>query len=145
MAKFTPKFDYTLENDLAGLLQSEKEWTEIVDAAVPVLEDSVKAECSKHRRTGTMCESIKKTRAKKATNGAFIATVRPTGLSTTFIDDTGTLRKRSTPVRNMEIVAHMEYGTSKQPPTPVLSKAINDSKEQVYTVLQKEINKRISK
>lgn len=144
MSKFSCYMPDDLIADLNRLGQSDKVGCAMVDAAAPILEKNVKSECSKRKRTGNMYNSVKKTKAKRASNGAYIAVVRPTGTSRTYIDNRGKEHKRVVPVRNMEIMAYMEYGTSRQAPTPVLSKAVNDSSKPVYAAMQEEFNKQMS-
>lgn len=95
----------------------------MLDAAMPIIEKNVKAEIAPHRETGAMEASIKPTKAKKTKNGGFYAVVRPTG-----VDKNG--------VRNMEKLAYLEFGTVKQPASPVLTKAINNSRQPVREKMQ---------
>ena len=128
MGKFDFEIDPAFLRSLGKLADVDKCAPKMVNAAIPILERQVKSELAKHRRTGTMIDSVKKTRAKKAKTGAYIATVRPTCMATQYISEKGELKDRKEPVRNMEILAHMEYGTKKQPATPILTKALNDCK-----------------
>ena len=41
----------------------------------------------------------------------------------------------------MEILAHMEYGTKKQAPTPILTKALNDSKSECERAMAETFKK----
>ena len=45
----------------------------------------------------------------------------------------------------MAILAHLEYGTSKQSPIPILSKAINDSKSEVEAKMREVFEEEIKK
>ena len=103
----------------------------ILDETVPILEKYVKSETAKHNRTKDMLNSIKKTKANKNKYGWFV-TVRPTG-------------KDRKGVRNMEKMAHAEYGTSKQPPTPILTKALNDARQEVTDKMQEIFNEVVGK
>lgn len=141
MANFSCYMPDSLTEQLRNLESSEKIALDMLDSASPILEERVKNECAKHKRTGNMYKSIKRTKAKRTSNGAYITVVRPTGTTTEYIDNKGVHRKRKTPVRNMEIMAYMEYGTSKQAGTPVLSKAVNDSKDKVTDAMQEAFNK----
>jgi hypothetical protein len=78
-----------------------------------------------------MLNSVKKTKAGKNKYGYF-ATVRPTG-----VDEKG--------VRNMEKLAHAEYGTSKQVPTPILTKSIKDSETSVLNKMQEVFEREVKK
>jgi phage protein, HK97 gp10 family len=144
MAKFDFEIPPEFIRTLGRLSDVDRYAPLMIDAATPTIEDAVKRELAKHRRTGTMLKSIKRTRAKKTKNGGYLATVRPTGESTKYLSKKGELKERKTAVRNMEIIAHMEYGTSKQPPTPVLSKALDDAKDEALKIMQETFNKEVS-
>lgn len=117
----------------------------VLEAAVEPLTKHVKAECRAHRRTGTMEDSVKKTRVGISKNGAYYIVVRPTGMATEYLDKNGQRKKRKTPVRNMEIMAHAEFGTSKQAPTPILSKAIEDAAPECLNIMQEVFNREVEK
>ena len=70
-----------------------------------------------------MAGSIKSTGVKTNGSGHYLV-VRPTGR-----DGKG--------VRNMEKMAYMEFGTSKQTATPVLTPAVQSSEEPVLEAMQK--------
>lgn len=121
------KFDFEISVDflksLGSLADVDRYAPVMIDEAMPILANNLKGELAKHRRTGDMLNSVKQTRAGKSTRGGYYAVVRPTG-----VDRNG--------VRNMEKLAHAEYGTSKQPPTPILTKAIKDSESAVLDKMQ---------
>ena len=106
MGKFDFEIDPAFLRSLGKLAEVEKYAPQMIDAATPILEKNIKSALAGHRRTGTMVNSVKRTRAKKAKNGTYLATVRPTGMSRKYIDKHGKVKKRKTPVRNMEILAH---------------------------------------
>lgn len=103
----------------------------MLEESVPILEKSVRAESAKHRDTGAMEESIKATGANINARGHYIC-VRPTGR-----DEKG--------VRNMEKMVYMEYGTSKQEATPVLSPAIRKAEDPVTEKMQKVFNREVDR
>lgn len=142
------KFDFEIPVDfikqLGKLADVDRIAPQMIDGAMPILEGSLKTELSKHRRTSTMLDSVKKTKAGKNKYGYF-ATVRPTGMSKVYMDDKGIIRPRKTPVRNMEILAHLEYGTSKQDPRPILTKAIKDSESAVLDKMQEVFDREVEK
>lgn len=129
MGKFDFQIDPEFTKQLERLANFDKIAPKVLDGAVPILERHVKSETAKHKRTGDMVDSVKKTRAIKNKYGWFV-TVRPTG-----VDRNG--------VRNMEKMAHAEYGTSKQPPTPILTKAINDATPEVTEKMQEIYNEEV--
>ena len=143
------KFDFEIDQDfvkkLLELSDPDEYVPQILDSAIPILEESVKSELSKHKRTSQLINSVKKTKASKSPNGGYFVCVRPTGKSESYIDGKGILRKYKVPVRNMEILAHLEYGTSKQKPTPILTKAYKDSYNEVMAKMQEEFGKVVVK
>lgn len=131
MGKFDFEFDSELVRQLERLSNFDEIAPKILDETVPILEKYVKSETAKHNRTKDMLNSIKKTKANKNKYGWFV-TVRPTG-------------KDRKGVRNMEKMAHAEYGTSKQPPTPILTKALNDARQEVTDKMQEIFNEVVGK
>ena len=128
------KFDFSIPDDfikqLGRLADVDRLAPKMIDEAIPILETNVKSETSKHKRTGDMYKSIKKTKASKSKYGGYYATVRPTG-------------KDSKGVRNMEKMVYLEYGRSDQPATPVLTKAIKDSESGVLKKMQEVFNREV--
>lgn len=118
---------------------------EMLNASVEPLMRHVKAECRAHRRTGNMEDSVKKTKVGISKNGNYYIVVRPTGMSTEMIGRDGKVYKRKTPVRNMEILAHAELGTSKQAPTPILTKAIADAEPECVKIMQEVFNREVDR
>ncbi len=130
------KFDFEISPEfikaLGRLADVDRIAPKMIDEAMPILVDNVKSELAQHRRTGDMLDSVKKTKANKTKYGGYYAVVRPTG-------------KDRKGVRNMEKLAHAEYGTSKQAPTPILTKAIKDSEPAVLNKMQEVFNREMSK
>ncbi len=103
----------------------------MLEESVPILEKSVRTESAKHHDTGAMEESIKATGASVNARGHYIC-VRPTGS-----DEKG--------VRNMEKMVYMEYGTSKQDATPVLSPAVRKVEDKVTGKMQEVFNREVDR
>ena len=129
------RFDFDVPDDfirqLGNLTDVDRYAPQMIDEAVPILERYVKAETERHKVSGDMYKSIKHTKAGAYTGGGYYATVRPTG-------------KDRKGVRNMEKMAYLEYGTSKQPATPVLTKAMNDSEPEVLAKMQEVFDRESS-
>lgn len=104
-----------------------------IKASEPIIEKALKEECAKHNiaerdtTRGAMVASIKATGPKKTKSGIYDF-VRPTG-------------KDAKGVRNMEKLAYLEYGTSKQPATPVCTKVKNQISKEVADTMENEIKK----
>jgi HK97 gp10 family phage protein len=131
MGKFDFQIDPAFLKQLGRLADVERVAPKMIDEAMPILAENVKKELSKHKRTGDMVGSVKKTKANKNKYG-YYAVVRPTG-------------KDRHGVRNMEKLAHAEYGTSKQQPTPILTKAIKDSEPAVLKKMQETFEREVKK
>ena len=121
------KFDFDISDDFINQLKDLSRIDEIapkmIDEAIPILQRNVISEMKKHKRTGDMIDSVKKTKAGKAATGAYFAAVRPTG-------------KDRFGIRNMEKLVDAEYGTKNQNATPILTKALKDSESAVYAKMQ---------
>ncbi len=145
MGKFDFYIDPNFLKKLGRLAEVEKVVPKMIDGAMPILTKNVKDEIGKHKRTGNMEKSVKATKAKRKKNGVWYAVVRPTGTTTEYMDKYGHVYKRKAPYRNMAILAHIEYGTEHIPPTPILTKALKDSRHDVYAkmaeVFKEEMNK----
>ncbi len=142
MATF--QFDVNASNALIQMINSLGR-TEIIAprvlaAAQAPLVKAVKINCAKHTRTGAMMNSISASKPKENKYGWFTC-VGPTGESTRYIDDSGSLRERKVPVRNAEILAYMEYGTKRQKKTPIITDAVKESREEVERLMQEEYDR----
>lgn len=133
MAKVEFDFPSDLMNQLQRAGNMDYLAKKMITAAIPTLERNVKKECASHRRTGSMVNSVKATKVAKYKNGSgYYAVVRPTGK-----DERG--------VRNMEKLAHAELGTSHQAATPILSKAVAESEDEVNEIMQRVYNLEVLK
>ena len=96
--------------------------------AGPILEEAVKAKIRPHQETGDMYRSIKSTGASRSKD------VRSTGKST---GRTHKIKgKRKVPVRNMDKLAWLEFGTSREPARPVLTSAVREAESAVISKMQ---------
>ena len=100
--------------DVAGMT------TDMIKAAEPIMMEAVKSEAEKHIDTGEMARSVRSTGVKERGGGKYLV-VRPTGR-----DNKG--------VRNMEKMAYLEYGTSKQAAKPIILPAVKKSEAKVEKV-----------
>ena len=112
-------------------LEVDKMTTDMLEAAEPVLMENVKRYAERHRASGSMVKSIKSTGVKERKGGKYLV-VRPTG-------------KDHKGVRNMEKLAYLEYGTVKQPATPVVTPAVKASESRVENLWNEAMNKHLGK
>ncbi len=131
MGKFDFEFDSELTRQLERLSDYDNIAPKILEGAVTVLERFVKAETAKHKDTGDMHKSVRAGKPNKNKYGWYVS-VYPRG-------------KDSKGVRNMEKMAHLEYGyidkSGKQvAPEPILTKSLNDAREEVSDKMQELFN-----
>lgn len=128
-------FEVTGIDEFAKMLESAGNLDEIaprmIEETLPILEESLKnvvrQEVNKGYATGSLVDSIKKTHSLRNEYGYF-GVVRPTG-------------RDSKGVRNMEKLAYLHYGTSKQAARPVINKAVFQVKQRVYDKMQEVYNR----
>lgn len=141
-------FDFHFDSELVRQLERLENFDEIaprmLEEAIPILEKHVKREVAKHKDTGDLLNSIKPTTVDKNAYGWFIC-VRPTGYakqtSWRYVNSKkGRTAGRTYRLRNMEKLVYMEYGTSQQSATPVLTKALNDARSEVESKMQEIFN-----
>lgn len=131
MGKFDFEFDSALTRQLESLADFDNIAPKILEGSVAVLERYVKAETAKHKESGDMYNSVKAGKPNKNKYGWYVS-VYPRG-------------NDSKGVRNMDKMAHLEYGyidkSGKQvAPKPILTKALNDAREEVEDIMQELFN-----
>lgn len=113
------RFDFYIPEDFLHSLGKMSEIEEIIpdmlEGAAPILEERLKQELSKHRDTGAMMRSIKISKPKQNGYGDWYIAIGPKG------------KDPVTGVRNMEKLAILEYGSSTQPPHPMMDRIQNDA------------------
>lgn len=144
------KFDFTMPEELNEWLRSigkraQEIAPKMIEAATPIVEKALRAECEKYSKTGDMAKSIKATKAKESRFGGFYAVVRPTGKSFFVLNKAGIKIPRKKPVRNMDKLAYLEYGTSNgEAPRPVLTKVLKDTESSVTKIMVNVFDKEMS-
>lgn len=121
MAKFTVDFPDSFEKQIEALERAGKETAikNMLAAGGECVEKEMKTQCQNHRQSGEMIESIKTTKPKKNERGYFTVT-RPTGKETREGKN-----GRTHTVRNMEKLAYLHYGTTKQSATGIVTRIVN--------------------
>lgn len=141
MAKFSFELSPEFLKTLGRLANVDKVAPKMIDEAMPLLTPKLIKEVGLHQGTGELQASIKATRAKASPKGGFFASSRPTEKSESYVDAKGKIRYRKIPIRNMDKLAYLEYGTSKQAPRPVLTTALKDSEDTVLNKMQEVFNR----
>lgn len=132
MGKFDFQFDTELTKKIERLSNFDEIAVDMLTEASPILLSRVKNEVGKHKDTGDLYASIKLMKKPKKNQYGWFISVIPTGT-----DSKG--------VRNMEKLAHLEYGTSKIAPKPILTKALEDARDEVGESMQNTLNKWVNK
>ena len=112
---------------------------EMIEAAVPILEDSIRKSiknAESGKGTGELVKSIKVTKPKKTATDAYIANVGPSGKSSNHYYDSAT-HKRAYPVSNALKAIWLNYGNAHQPARPWLTPAVNSCKDKILDKMQK--------
>ena len=116
------KFDFHFDVKLTQQLERLKNFDEIAETmlieATPILLRHVKGEVAKHKRTGDLLASIQQQRKPTKNDRGWFMSVLPTG-------------KDRKGVSNMAKLVYLEYGTKSIRPKPILTKALNDAREEV--------------
>lgn len=121
----------------------------MLEEAAPILQEEVVRQAAQHKDTGEMEASIKPTGVMAGKSGNYYICVRPTGYASKKWkyarkkDGKGEGSKR--PVRNMEKLIWLEFGTKKQAATPILKTATANATPKVRRKLQEIFNREIGK
>ncbi len=129
MASFTFDFPKDLDNQLLALQRAGEDAAvgRVLTAGGVEVEKQMKSQLASHRDTGSMVNSVKTTKATKNDKGYFVVT-RPTG-------------KDAKGVRNMEKLAYLHYGTSKQRATGIVTKIVNRAETPAVKAMQAAFEK----
>ena len=136
MAKFTFDIPDGIEKQIEALEHAEKKETivKMLESGGESVEKEMKQQCKNFNQSGNMLKSIKTTKATKNEKGYFVVT-RPTGKEVRIMKN----GKKHT-IRNMEKLAYLHYGTTKQPATGIVTKVINSAKEPALNAMQSVYN-----
>lgn len=139
MGKFTFDIPTDLEKQMLALEHSGKDKVigRILTAGGEKVETEMKRQCSSHKESGSMVKSIRTTKAGKNEKGHFVVT-RPTGKEVRKLKN-----GRTQIVRNMEKLAYLHYGTSRQPALGIVTKVVNRSREAAVRAMQETYNKEV--
>lgn len=142
------KFNLNMPDDLlkgAAAAVSAENMQRAIDSASPILERSMQKELQSVVKHGgsELVKSIRANKAKKAKNGAYIATVYPHGKSKTPRYPNGSRKERIPPVSNAMKAAILNYGKKGQPARPWLAKSVNNVRTQVEEQLEKTFEEKL--
>lgn len=133
------------EDLLGGLLSQDTEelCREMVDAAVPIMEECMKKEVRSvigHGGDSELVKSIKGSRARVSRNNAVISFVGPKGNSSHHYGGAKKNRKRK--VSNALKAVWLNYGRRGQPARPFLNRATKNAEKKVLEKMQEVYDRR---
>ena len=145
MAEFEMDFPENFLYDLLDI-DSEEICKQALTEAAPIMENAMKdiLKQDNHELSGELIQSIKATRPKKSSNGAYIVNVRPTGYSSVnaYRVKRGNGSTRKYKVSNALKMLWIEYGVNgRQPARPFLTRAVNDAKAATLDKMQDVYNR----
>lgn len=116
------KLDIRGLNELMAKLDKLGKFEEVapkmLEEAVPILEKEVRKEAGKHKDSGDMEKSIKRTGATAGRNGGYFISVRPTG-------------KDWKGVENMAKAVWLEFGVKGRTASPFMTTAVLNAEPKV--------------
>lgn len=122
-------FDVSLDEDfiksLGSLAQVERYAPKMIEEALPIVRDKLKAKIEQegHVVTRDLVDSIKCSKVKESPNGGYIGNAFPSG----------TNREG---VRNAEVLVYLEYGTSTQDATGIITRTLRSCEKEVEAKMQ---------
>lgn len=90
-----------------------------------------------------MINSIKPSKVKKAKGGGNYIVISPTGLSKKQLDKKGREHSRNKAERNMEKLAILEFGSSKQRATPIIGNVVAAVQKEVEQKMEEIYNREV--
>lgn len=142
MARLEIDFPDDFMSDILNV-NTEELCKEMVNSAVPVVEESLKKEIKKvisHQGDSELVQSVKASRAKMTKTGAVISFVSPRGNSKNYYYRSAR-KGRKVPVSNVLKAIWLNYGRQGQPAKPFLTKAINNVSEKALNKMQETYNR----
>lgn len=117
----------------------------MIDEATPIVVTALQHRLSRHKRTGELIHSIKAGKAKAVRGGGYYGYVTAVGTAAGKVYR----RKKSNgdykheDYRNYQKMLALEYGTSKQAPSPFLQAAVNDAQADVINKMQEVFTREV--
>ncbi len=118
---------------LNKLGNDEQVYKNAVKAAGKPLVSKLKQALAPYKDTGTMANSIKSRVKKNKTDGSYFVVARPYG----------TRKKGKKTIRNMEVFAFNEYGTSKTNARPVIDRVQREAEPEAVREIEVAVEQRI--
>lgn len=145
MGEFTFNISQDFIRKLGKMADVDKFASKMIDEALPILDRHIKAGLQSHKGTGELLDSITIHHAKPMKMGGWYGYVTAKGVAKgkRYLRPKGGGRFKSEGYRNYQKILALEYGTSKQKPTPFLTKAVKDSEAAVLSKMQEVFNREV--
>ena len=134
------RFSFDMPDDFINQLEKLSNFDEVakkmLNAAAPILVGTLKHEVARfdtYSQDGSLYNSITASRPKKNKYGYFV-TIGPRK---------GSVNERG--VRNGEVLAYLEYGTSKMTAKPMLDRAGKAAESRIIAVMTEVFNEEVGK
>lgn len=137
MAEFKVALD--IDNIFPKGIQDEKLAFEMIDAGQDVMLKAIKSGAERHKRTGAMCNSLRKTKPVIDKKGDAVGRIKFTGSSGISRNSRGRRFDRTNWIKAFRI----EYGTQRQRAQPFVRPAIQSSRNAVRAAMQRTFDKKI--
>lgn len=138
MGRLDVEFDDSIFQNL--LQKSDEVCMGVLDDVAPILRESIKKNVRSvvgPDATGQLETSVKASKAKKSSTGAYIVNVGPKGKAKGKTD-------KGSPLTNAGKMVFLEYGTKNQAARPFLQRAVNEVEEQIQTKMQEAYERRLN-
>jgi HK97 gp10 family phage protein len=150
---FVSEFPEDLFKQLNRLENSDEICRKMLRESVPILAKSLSNTIkATHVDTGDLYRSIEVFEPRKTSEGIWVVSAGPSGKANK-LKKSGKVHKSSksgrkssgTALWNSDKLFYLEYGTSKQAPSPIMTKATNDAEQAVIETLQEVFNREVDK
>ncbi len=149
MADFKFEIPSDFLDQLGKLANVERLAPKMIDEALPTLEASFKRNMQSVMKnpTGELMDSIKIFKTREVKGGGFFGYVTATGAAKgkKYKRQLKGARTREEGYRNYQKILALEYGTSKQVPTPFIQRAVSGCETEVLDKMQEAFNREVEK
>lgn len=153
MGYFVSEFSEDLLKQLNRLENNDEICRIMLRESIPILAKSLSNTIkATHVDTGDLYRSIEAFEPRKTSEGVWIVSAGPSGKARK-LKKAGSVYKKSksgrkssgTALWNSDKLFYLEYGTSKQAPSPIMTKATNDAEQAVIESLQEVFDREVDK
>lgn len=153
MASFDVEIPDDFFNQLNKLENSDDVCRKMLEESAPILEKSISDKIkATHVHTGDLYKSIKAGKPYHTSKGYWVVGVHPEGKAQNQKKSAKVYKNSKhgrmtsgTSLYNADKLFYLEYGTSKQPPSPILQSATKNAEADVTEKMQEVYNREVDK